>query len=271
MIHIRLVFLFLFIAYQLYPLVSYVMPSKEVKDDYLHKKKFSHLISDVHRILTEHNTYYRKLSKQGQQKFMSRVLHLLQSKKFVGYHDLQVTFEMRVLVLSAHVQLTYGFRRFSMSMFKRYILYPEQFYSKYFESDLKGLTGQGFITLSWKDTLQGFQKEDDNLNLALHEMTHAMVINFHQHAQDDLSISRMFAEKDEHFEEKFIELNKSRHTEQYLRDYAFTNKNEFIAVCIEHFFETPREFHTRMPNLYRTICVLLKQNPLNVTNDYRNL
>ncbi len=245
------------------------MPFKEVPDNLLHKRKFKHLVKDVHRICLEHNTYYRKLSKKGRQKFISRLLHLIQKKEFVGYHDLEIDFEMKVVVLSAHVQLTYGFNRFSLPMFKRYILYPEQFYSRYFDSNLKGLTGRGFVTLSWKDTLHGFQEEDDNLNLAIHEISHAVVINFQKHGKDDFLISNMFAQKQDEILAHFIRLGELRHQHTYLRDYAFTNENEFIAVCIEHFFETPMEFQSRLPNLYSNLVNLLRQNPLNVTNDYK--
>ncbi|WP_374707785.1 zinc-dependent peptidase [Flavobacterium sp. J372] len=36
----------------------------------------------------------------------------------------------------------------------------------------------------------------------------------------------------------------------YLRDYAYTNQFEFLAVVLEHFFETPTEFKQRFPELY---------------------
>jgi Mlc titration factor MtfA (ptsG expression regulator) len=36
----------------------------------------------------------------------------------------------------------------------------------------------------------------------------------------------------------------------YFRDYAYLNSVEFIAVILEHFFETPSEFEARFPELY---------------------
>jgi Mlc titration factor MtfA (ptsG expression regulator) len=36
----------------------------------------------------------------------------------------------------------------------------------------------------------------------------------------------------------------------YFRLYAYTNQYEFIAVILEYFFETPREFKQKLPELY---------------------
>ena len=40
------------------------------------------------------------------------------------------------------------------------------------------------------------------------------------------------------------------------------NKYEFIAVLIEHFFETPEEFKAKFPYIYENLMVMLNQNPL---------
>ena len=257
-------------GYQVFILVRKVIPKPETADDFADHPKYKLLTPKIHRILMEHNAYYRRLSKPGKLKFISRIVYLLDKKAFIGYHDLVITFEMRVVIYSAQVQLTFGYNNFSFPLFKRIIVYPEQFYSRYFERDVKGLTsGMGFITLSWKDTLHGFQEEDDNLNLALHEMSHALIINLRKNHRNEREIAALFETNDSTIFNEFKMLVKSENQEGFLRNYALANKNEFFAVCVEHFFESPVEFKKRMANLYRSFCKLLNQNPLNSENDYR--
>ena len=46
----------------------------------------------------------------------------------------------------------------------------------------------------------------------------------------------------------------------YLRQYAAANMEEFFAVCMEQFFETPQQFSAEHPKLYRAISLLLNQS-----------
>src|SRR5438045_9555206 len=48
----------------------------------------------------------------------------------------------------------------------------------------------------------------------------------------------------------------------YLRDYAFTNLQEFWAVSVEAFFENPSGLKQSLPQLYGTLCDILNQDPL---------
>lgn len=66
---------------------------------------------------------------------------------------------------------------------------------------------------------------------------------------------------------EFLKLKHS--DEHFLRQYGGTNMQEFFAVCIEHFFEVPKAMKTELPRLYNSLCVLLNQDPLHTTTDYR--
>jgi len=48
----------------------------------------------------------------------------------------------------------------------------------------------------------------------------------------------------------------------FLRDYAMTDKEEFFAAAVEHFFENPKKFNHERPELYDTLAGLLRQDPL---------
>jgi Mlc titration factor MtfA (ptsG expression regulator) len=69
-------------------------------------------------------------------------------------------------------------------------------------------------------------------------------------------------------DELYEDMQQYRETQTYLRDYAFTNTHEFFAVCVEHFFETPLHFYQKYPDLFKDLCNVLNQNPLNTKNDY---
>ncbi len=43
----------------------------------------------------------------------------------------------------------------------------------------------------------------------------------------------------------------------YFRIYAYTNEFEFVAVILEHFFETPERFKEEFPHLYEKVKVMI--------------
>ncbi len=43
----------------------------------------------------------------------------------------------------------------------------------------------------------------------------------------------------------------------YFRIYAYTNHFEFLAVIIEHYFESPEKFKTEFPKLYSNVREML--------------
>ena len=53
------------------------------------------------------------------------------------------------------------------------------------------------------------------------------------------------------------DLNKQLLAIGYFRDYAYTNQFEFLAVVLEHYFETPMEFKLRFPELFENVSKML--------------
>jgi Mlc titration factor MtfA (ptsG expression regulator) len=86
----------------------------------------------------------------------------------------------------------------------------------------------------------------------LHEFTHALHFGAkkRQYSSDVIFIDEFNAIldylKEEDFRQKMI-------ADNYFRDYAFQNQFEFLAVLLEHFFETPEEFNRRYPKLFRHV------------------
>jgi len=43
----------------------------------------------------------------------------------------------------------------------------------------------------------------------------------------------------------------------YFRVYAYTNQYEFLAVVIEHYFESPKQFKQEFPELFKNVSLML--------------
>ena len=211
--------------------------------------------------------YFQNLSPAGRSKFIKRIVHFINSKKFIGHHGLEVTGEMRVLVAASAVQLTFGLKKFILSHYHTIRLYPEAFYSKMLDAHLKGGTSEGgTISLSWADFKDGYADPEDKYNLGLHEMAHALKLDLIKGYDFD---DRFAAYFDQWNDVALIAFKKmATGSASFLREYGATNMHEFFAVCVEHFFEVPEQLKKELPHIYYHLAFLLNQDPLNIVNDY---
>lgn len=219
-------------------------------------------------ILEQKNVFYSKLSPSKKRKFEDRVLVFIEDIEFLGREGLVLTEEMKILVSSSYIQLTFGLNKFLLTNYLHILLYPDEFYSNAIGRKVKGgVAHSNVIALSWPDFQKGFEIGDDNYNLGLHEMAHAlkcetviaegMTRTFRQKFQNWLNSSKTRITQ--------LKENNSR----YLRNYAVTNIDEFFSVCVEYFFESPNEFKTKHPEIYSDLCLLLNMDPSNVNENYK--
>ena len=102
--------------------------------------------------------------------------------------------------------------------------------------------------------------ENDNLNLGIHELTHAIHINSIK--ERDIS-STIFSDSFKELTQLLIdkpELREKLVESDYFRKYAFTNQFEFLAVIMETFIETPKEFQSHFPEVYSKTKQMLNFN-----------
>jgi Mlc titration factor MtfA (ptsG expression regulator) len=105
---------------------------------------------------------------------------------------------------------------------------------------------------SWEDFLAGYEYDNDNLNLGLHEFAHA----YHLHGLKSSDVSALiFAETYKQIISYTAkpEIRTKLIASNYFRIYAYTNSFEFIAVLLEHFFETPEQFEIEFPELFQKV------------------
>ncbi len=213
-------------------------------------------------ILKNDFPFYNRLTGKDQILFQYRVSTFIVTKEFIGREGLNPSDEMKVLIASTAIMLTFGFRRYLIDIIETVIIYPESYYSNINEAYHKGETNPQLkiIVFSWEDFRLGYKIGDDNLNLGIHEFGHAIHLN----AFVNNDISSLIFKKGFEDLTNYLQNNKTVREDliasKYFRAYAYTNEYEFMAVLIECFIETPDEFKSKFPKIYGFVKEMLNFN-----------
>lgn len=207
-------------------------------------------------ILRHEFSYYLNLSDKKKSYFEHRVKSFIERYNFDG-KDIEVTQEMKLIIAGTYVMLTFGMRNYLLELFENVIIYPSVYYSTINQEYHKGEYNPRMkaVVFSWKDFLSGHQTKD-NLNLGLHEFGH--VLHFYSRKSSDpgaVIFYDEFTEIEKYFDDE--NLTNRLKEKNYFRDYAYTNKFEFLAVILEHFFETPEIFKKEFPKLYEHVKAMI--------------
>lgn len=248
----------------IYALYRYHL-SNELDDEWFVKEE--DLFVKCNGIIKEHITYYRQLSETGKHRFVLRSLKIKESITFKGREGFVITDEVKILLSASLAQLTFGFQRPDFPFMKGIVVFPDVFYSRMADNWVKGLAmGNGVVFLSWADFIKGYENNSDTYNVGLHEFAHMLNMQAGESFYADKRISEYYHTWNELSHHLFIKLRNKE--EDFFRAYGGTNKSEFFSVCIENFFEVPQQFEKELPELFYHLCYLLKQNPLNINEDY---
>jgi MtfA peptidase len=231
------------------------------------KRELLNFSIEQHQILSRYFYYYNNLNHEGKLKFLKRLNKFIKTKQFVGMEGMQVTKEMEVLISASAIQLTFGLEKYLLEYFSTIQIHPHYFYSKILDAELMGGASEtGVLMLSWEDFLLGYKNAHSNYNLGLHEMAHVLKINLIRGDDFDDKFSFYLDEWEKIGNTEFNRLKAKKNS--VLRAYGGTNKHEFFAVCVEHFFENPDIFKEELPDIYNHLCFLLNQDPRNVEENY---
>jgi len=221
-----------------------------------------HMSKDIEPVLEQYNTYYRNLSPENKHTFRRRVMIASATLDFTPNNFPQVTKEMMVLITSALVQITFGLRNFKINRFRKIIIVPFNYNFLHFQNLMGHVDyAEQCIVLSWPSVKEGYVIPDDAMNVALHELAHALQeenrfrILYNKFFED----SKMAAWKS--IAAKKLQVIRAGENE-FMKDYGGINMLEMFSVCIETFFEQGADFQEKLPELYSTVTELLKQDPL---------
>lgn len=209
-------------------------------------------------VLSQYIPYFNHLTDEQKERFIKRVYFFKSSKQF-HFHELDEDEDkVKVLVSAAAVQLTFGLRKYLLSYFKDIHIVPDAYPIAGYQGLYIGHVQPRSIHLSWKHFLEGYKNDKDNINVAIHEMAHALE---YDHFIHDSGIDPELRSDFEKFRTitgpSFVHILLGKPS--YLRGYAYTNAREFWAVSVEAFFENPAELKAQMPELYRHVSEVLNQ------------
>ncbi|MFI5132798.1 MAG: zinc-dependent peptidase [Chitinophagales bacterium] len=205
-------------------------------------------------------TYFNELPEEQKRKFVTRVHQFKSTKKF-HFIGLENNDDTATLISSSAVQVTFGLKNFLLLHFKDIYILADAYRMDEDEELYIGHVAPEGIYLSWKHFIYGYSHKNDDINVAVHEMAHALLYNnfFAQYGID--SHFRMNYEKFSNSTGPIL-ADVITNRRSYLRSYAFSNLHEFWAVSVEAFFENPKGLKENMPDLYDALCRVLNQDPL---------
>jgi Mlc titration factor MtfA (ptsG expression regulator) len=217
------------------------------------------------RFYRQHSLYYSKLDDRLKKRFLQRAYSFTKSLKIVGRMGAEVTLPVKLMVVAAIVQITFGFQQYFLKKFRTVFVYPDSFRNPHTGNVHDGeVHPGGLISFSLKKLLKGFDDPYDAVNLGLHEMAHALM---HTILTSNSSMVNLKAVLNDVLAIAKVEMEKINSGGVHIfRSYAGANASEFFAVAVEHFFENPKNLQSELPDLYSKLAVLLNQDP--VHNNY---
>lgn len=204
--------------------------------------------------------YFNLLNEANKQRFLKRVYNFKKAKSF-HYHGFDKAEEVEILISAAAVQVSLGLKNYLLPFFKDIHILSDAYQAIDSNETYIGHVAPNGIYISWKYFVRGFSDYSDGVNVALHEMAHALHHeNFIRETGVDWDFRRDFEKLPAFFGPMMTQAIVQK--KSYLRGYAFTNFKEFWAVCVEYFFENPEGLKHNLPQLYVILCDTLNQDPL---------
>lgn len=202
--------------------------------------------------------YFNTLKPEWKNKFVLRAIDFVKSKMIVGAEGFKPNNKVKAIIAASAVQLTLGLTRWQLEYFDTIIIHPSDFDNKPTGQKFKGETNlQGHIRFSWQSFISGYRVGNDKLNLGIHEFAHALRFNPIKGAEQDYFVEHYFNRWLAAANEAYEDIKNNR--QDVFRKYGGTNINEFLSVCIEHYFESPQEIKNKYPMLYYCTAILLNQ------------
>ena len=189
----------------------------------------------------------------------------MKQKEFIMDPELKENqFMIKGWVAASAIAITWGYPDVDLMFIDRIYVYADIYKSERTRLMHKGeVNNSGEVRLAWNHVDAGFENPVDGVNLAIHEMAHAIRL---ENAIKNAEHGFIPVEKIWDFDKLAkIEMNRieiGQH--KFFRKYAATNRQEFFAVAVENFFERPEEFKGLYTELYHCLANMLNYDMLNI-------
>ena len=240
--------------------------------EYLLGERFTlyHVFHPVKRINSKERQFianflvpYHRFTPEEKKDFLKRFAWFKSKKPFVFYGGIVNQEQIKAYVSASAALVTMGFKdyRFENSI-SRVIVYPDTYYSRIGRNHHIGEFNPNLkvLVFSATDLEKGFKIPNDNRNLGIHEIAHALMFETRKKTSWEAKrfkvglarIKKIYEQ--EEFQKKLAEST-------YFRAYGKTNFYEFFAVITENFYETPSAMAKNHPDLFITLTRMLNFVP----------
>ncbi|MCX7553813.1 zinc-dependent peptidase [Marinicella sp. S1101] len=210
---------------------------------------------------------YHFLPQPLQQELLGHVNVFLAEKYFSGHAGLEVTDEMRVTIAAQACLLLLNRKTNYYPHLKTIMIYPAGFKNPNHHDKPGHHLGEswvrGPVILSWNDSIHGARNAKDGTNVVIHEFAHQL-----DQADgagdgrpwfDSAHIKTWGKVMSKEFKSLIIKAKLNKRS--FLDHYGATNPAEFFAVSSEHFFEQPKTFKRKHPELYQILSGYYRLDP----------
>ena len=228
-----------------------------------------------HELLKQRWLQYSLLPKDVLLQVQQQIQVMMADTEFYGCNDLEVTEEMRLLVL-AQASLLYGnVVQDRLSDFPHVLLYPDAFINESPRANEFGVVSnerhvllgeswqQGKVILAWADIEKNLLQLNGH-NLVIHEYAHQVdgydgAMNGTPPLAGRSAFESWPRVMQAAYDDVCRHVNAGDHS---FEPYATTNPAEFFAVICEYFFTLPHFLMNRYPEVYRLLAQLYQLDPL---------
>ncbi len=212
------------------------------------------------QLLVRHVHFYQNLNAVDREKFEQRIRNFLKQVRITGIRTKVDDLDRLLIASSAAIPL-FNFPSWNYRHLHEVLLYPASFDSSFSmenpEEVITGMVGSGqnmdgVMILSQESLRKGFENTEDKKNVGIHEFIHILdkedgVIDGIPGMLNDKTLSKPWLQL------MHREISRIRKGKSDIDPYAGTGEEEFLAVCSEYFFESPKKFKAQHPELYNKL------------------
>jgi Mlc titration factor MtfA (ptsG expression regulator) len=220
------------------------------------------------KMLEDHVVFYRTLEEPAKTKFEEKL------KDFLGYIsitgvDTEVDDLDKLLVASSAVIPIFGFPAWRYNNLSEVLLYKDRFNADNYSAsgsdrDVLGMVGNGAMqmqmNLSKPDLYRGFGVSGGTENTGIHEFVHLLDKEDGEvDGMPEALLNKAYAIPWLKMMAENIAAMKAGKSD--INIYSTKNNAEFFAVASEYFFEKPKQFKEKHPELYDMLSNIFGQQP----------
>ena len=233
---------------------------------YRRVKRQTNMTSDTlpggwQQFLAKTYRHYERLPSEPKLSFNRAAQFFLANARITGI-ETDATDDLRVLVASSAVTLSFGWPGYEWRQLTEVLLYPVTFDRdfNFGGRDCAGMVDRwGTVILSVPALLHSFRHPDDPYHVGLHEFAH--LLDLGRSRPNGIPPGLTLPQTRQWVEIQRTEMEDLRTGRSILEPYGMSSEVEFFAVSVETFFQTPVAMQSRHPSLYSFLSEYFGQDP----------